>query len=318
MSFGDPHLLAFGALAAPVAVMGWLRRRGGFGLPSAVAFGGIPATLRVRLVRLLPVLRVAAVLLFAAGLARPQIGEANAVVPAEGIDIALSIDISSSMSTSPFGGGGKTRLDVTKSVIRDFIKGRTNDRVGVVVFQKDALALAPPTLDYGALDTMVAKLDSGILPDGTGIGVGLATALNMLRESDAASRIVILLTDGEHNATSIKPLDAAELAAALRIRVYTIGLVSQPSVLGGSVAAGVDEKLLREMADETGGQYYAADNPKALASVYEEISKLETSKVGREHFEQFTELEPWFIGGAAFLLLVELAMRGTWLRSSPA
>ena len=211
--------------------------------------------------------------------------------------------------------GDSTRLDVTREVIREFIKGRENDRIGLVVFQKDSMPLSPPSLDYAALDRMIADLESGLLPDGTGIGVGLADALNMLQDSTAASRIVILLTDGEHNADSISPEAAADLAVALKIRVYTIGVVSGDSPFGRQE---IDEELLQEIADRTNARYFAASSPQALADVYEEIGKLETSRISRESFERFTEMAPWFAATAAGLLLLELVLRGTLLRRSPA
>ncbi|MEP6871754.1 MAG: VWA domain-containing protein [Anaerolineaceae bacterium] len=268
--------------------------------------------MRLRLLPFLPGLRVIAIAVLAVAVAGPRVGDANAVVPSQGVDIALSLDISSSMNTSGF--GGATRLEATKKVIRDFIKGRESDRIGLVVFQRDALPLAPPSLDYQALDRIVSQLASGLLPDGTGIGVGLGSALNMLRDSTAASRIVILLTDGEHNADSISPEDAAHLATALKIRVYTVGVVSTNS----TGRADIDEKLLQTIADRTGGKYFKANNPQALADVYSEIGKLETSRVGRERFERFTQLAPWFAGAAAALLLADLTLRGTWLRRNPA
>jgi Ca-activated chloride channel family protein len=314
MELADPFALLLLLLAAPVFHFGFRRRTAGLPVASVAALPAVRPTWRLRFARLLPALRVLGVVLLAVALARPRVGEANAIVPAEGIDIALSVDISSSMTTSTLA-PGQTRLDVVKQVIRDFIKGRENDRIGVVVFQRDALALSPPSLDYPALDTMVGQLKSGLLPDGTGIGVGLATSLNMLRDSTAASRIVILLTDGQHNAASISPSDAADLAAALHIRVYTIGVIDERSTSGRS---GVDEQLLRSMAERTGGQYFSADNPATLASVYDEIGALETSRVGREHFERFTELAPWFAAGAAALLVIEFSLTATWLRRVPA
>jgi Ca-activated chloride channel family protein len=204
---------------------------------------------------------------------------------------------------------------VTKDVMKEFINGRKDDRIGLVVFQSDALALSPPTLDYHALTTMIDTLNSDMLPDGTGIGVGIASALNLLRDSNAASRVVILLTDGEHNAPSIKPVDAAELASAIGVRVYTIG-VQSPS-RGGS-SSGVDEQMLRSIAERTGGQYYGADNPAALATVYKEIGALETSRVGREEFESFTEYGPWLIAAGSVLLLIEIGLRAGWLRRTPS
>lgn len=312
MEFAAPAALALAAFALPVYLLARAKSRQLVRIPSGAPLAAAPKTPRLRLLPFLPILRVFAIVALAVAVAGPRVGDANAVVPSQGVDIALSLDISSSMNTSGFGGG--TRLEAAKKVIRDFIKGRENDRIGLVVFQRDALPLAPPSLDYRALDKIVSPLESGLLPDGTGIGVGLGSALNMLRDSTAASRIVILLTDGEHNADSISPEDAAELAVALKIRVYTIGVVST-NATGRSE---IDEKLLQALADRTNGRYFKADSPQALADVYAEIGKLETSRVGRERFERFTQLAPWFAAAAAALLLLDLTLRGTWLRRNPA
>lgn len=311
MEFALPAALALAALALPVA---WLARRRarGYSVPSVSPVAGIRPSWRLRTARALPVLRVLAVVALAVAIAGPRKGNATAVIPGEGIDIALSLDISSSMDQRF---GNSTRLEVTKDVIREFIKGRENDRIGLVVFQRDAMSISPPSLDYTALDRMVADVESGLLPDGTGIGVGLANALNMLQDSTAASRVVILLTDGEHNADSISPEDAAELAVALKIRVYTIGVVSGNSPFNNRE---IDEALLKDIADRTNARYFTASSPEALADVYDEIGKLETSRISRESFERFTELAPWFTAAAAGLLLLELVLRGTVLRRSPA
>ena len=312
MQFAAPAALALAVLALPVFLLARTRSRRLVRIPSTALLAGAPGSLRLRLLPFLPILRVLAIVALAVAVAGPRVGDANAVVPSQGVDIALSLDISSSMNTSGF--GGATRLEGAKKVIRDFIKGRADDRIGLVVFQRDALPLAPPSLDYQALDRMVSQIESGLLPDGTGIGVGLGSALNMLRESTAASRIVILLTDGEHNADSISPEAAAQLATALKIRVYTVGVVST----NASGRSEIDEKLLQAIADRTNGKYFKANNPQALADVYAEIGKLETSRVGRERFERFTQLAPWFAGAAAALLLADLVLRGTWLRRNPA
>lgn len=311
MEFALPAALGLAFLALPVA---WLARRRarGYPVPTVAPVAGIPPGWRLRAARALPVLRVLAVVALAVAIAGPRKGNATAVVPGEGIDIALSLDISSSMQQRF---GDSTRLEVTRDVIREFIQARENDRIGLVVFQKDSMPLSPPSLDYAALDRMIADLESGLLPDGTGIGVGLADALNMLQDSTAASRVVILLTDGEHNADSISPEAAADLAVALKIRVYTIGVVSGDSPFSRRE---IDEALLQEIADRTNARYFAASSPEALADVYEEIGKLETSRISRESFEQYTEMAPWFAAAAASLLLVELVLRGTLLRRSPA
>lgn len=311
MEFALPAALALALLALPVA---WLARRRarGYPVPSVSPVAGIQPTWRLRAARALPALRVLAVVALAVAVAGPRKGNATAVVPGEGIDIALSLDISSSMEQRF---GNSSRLEVTKDVIREFIRQRENDRIGLVVFQKDAMSLSPPSLDYDALDRMVADVESGLLPDGTGIGVGLANALNMLQDSTAASRVVILLTDGEHNADSINPEEAAQLAVALKIRVYTIGVISGDSPFNNRE---IDEALLQDIADRTNARYFTASSPEALADVYQEIGSLETSRISRESFERFTELAPWFAGAAAALLLLELVLRGTLLRRSPA
>lgn len=311
MELAYPLALALAALALPVA---WLARRKarGYSVPSAGPLLAARPGFRLRAARALPVLRVLAVVLLAIAIAGPRRGDASTIIPGEGIDIALALDISSSMNQRF---GSDTRLEVTKQVVQEFINERENDRIGIVVFQKDALPLTPPSLDYEALDRMVADLESGLLPDGTGIGVGLSSALTMLQESTAASRVVILLTDGQHNATSISPEEAAELAVALRIRVYTIGVVSEDTF---DRSREIDEELLQDIAERTDGRYFVAASPEELSEVYEEIGSLERSRVGRESYDQFTELAPWFAAGAAALLLLDLLLRATWLRRAPA
>lgn len=313
MTFASPEALLLALAAIPMAAVLFLRGRVvAYTVPATGGLSGIGPTMRIRLARGLPILRVLAVVLLATAIARPRSGDANAVVPAEGIDIVLSLDTSGSMLSGELA-PGKDRLQATKDVIREFVEGRENDRIGYVVFAAESLALSPPTLDYEALDTLVEDTESGILQDGTSIGLGIAEATNMLRDSDASSRIVILLTDGEHNTSSISPLEAAGLAEALNIRVYTIGVVS-PGNPGGEI----DEELLQEVADSTGGKYFIASSQGDLTEIYDEIGALETSRVGREHYERFTELGPILAVAAAGILAVELLLGATWLRRNPA
>ncbi|MGE0570687.1 MAG: VWA domain-containing protein [Dehalococcoidia bacterium] len=312
MSFAEPYALLLALLAIPVAFAAFRFRPAAIPLPSLTGLSAIRPGRRVRLSRLLPLVRVPAIALLAVAAAGPRIGDANAVIPADGIDIALAIDTSSSMEALL--ASNRTRIEVTRDVVREFIQGRENDRIGVVAFASTSVSLSPPTLDYRALDVIVEDLETGFLPDGTAIGLGIAEGLNMLRESPAASRAVILLTDGQHNEGSISPEEATELAVALRIRLYTIGVVT-PGRGGG---AEVDAELLTEIAERTGGRYFEADTPEELAAVYEEIGSLEKSSVGRERFERFTYLAPWFVLPAAALLLGEIILRGSWLRRLPA
>jgi Ca-activated chloride channel family protein len=313
MEFAHPEALGF-LLLAPLALLAArLRRRSPIVVAGPLRSWLPRPSLRLRSRRLLPLVPALAVALLAVAVARPRTGDTNAVIPAEGIDIALALDISSSMQSGGFGQAG-SRLDVAREVLREFIAGREDDRIGLVVFQEDAVPLSPPTLDYRALDALVAEVEPGLLHDGTGIGVAIGAAVNMLQDSTAASRIVILLTDGAHNASSISPLDAAQLASALGIKVYTIAIL--PASRGGFQQ--VDEPLLREIASLTGGIHFSAGTPDDLAAVYDEIGKLETSGVGRERFVDYDEYAPWLAAAGALALLAFVALRGSVLRGVPA
>ena len=314
MNFASPAAFLLALLAIPVAGALLLRRKPcAYIIPATFGLAALKPGWRIRLSRALPALRVVSMLLLVAAIARPRSGDANAIVPAEGIDIVLSLDTSGSMTTSDLS-PGKDRLETSKDVIREFIKGRENDRIGYVIFSAESLALSPPSLDYKALDFLVESTRSGLLPDGTSIGLGIAEAVNMLRDSNANSRVVVLLTDGQHNTDSIKPLEAADLARALNIRVYTIGVVADARRKSDEI----DEELLQQVAEETGGKYFVASNKADLVAIYDEIGALETSKVGRERYERFTELGPWLAAAAAAVLGLELLLGATWLRRNPA
>ena len=278
-------------------------------LPSLAGLEGVHPGWRVDAARFLPLLRVAAIALLVVALARPRAGQAESLVPAEGIDIALSLDISGSMSENF--APGVTRLEAARDVLREFIRGRPGDRIGVVVFQADALPLQSLTLDHDALDVAVANLDTNLLADGTALGLGLGGAISLLRESPAASRIAILLTDGRHNEEeTLDPLDAANLASSSGVRVYTIGITEGRS--GGLQP--VDDVLLTEMAERTGGQYFEAGSPDDLAAVYDEISDLEKSTLQEERYTRYSEYAPWFLTPAVALLAFDVILRGTLFR----
>lgn len=285
-------------------------------VPTLAGLKGINRGWRVRARRVLPVLRILAVALIAVGLARPREGEATTIIPAEGLDIAVSLDISSSMRNSNFG-ASVDRLEGAKLVLQDFIAERPDDRIGVVVFQRHAIPLAPPTLDHEALDAIIADIDTGLVEDGTAIGLGIGTAVGMLEQSEAASRVVILLTDGQHNEDSLPPLEAARLAEASGVRVYTIGITAPGSTTTGTLG-GVDSDLLTRVAEITGGQYFEATSVEDLASVYEEIGTLETSGLARERFIAYREYGPWLLAAAALLLALEITLRSTVLGRASA
>lgn len=299
-------------LLVPVAatLMFTRQRRNALAVASVAGLAGVRPPLRMRIRALLPVLRLAAIALLAFAAAGPRVGDADAVIPAEGIDIVLSIDVSSSMLAGWPGERGRTRLDAVLDVIREFVRERPDDRFGIVIFQSEALALAPPTLDHAAIDAILAELRPGLVPDGTSIGLGLAGAVNMVRDSTAASRVVVLLTDGQHNQPGMTPVQALALAKAMNVRVYTVGAVDSPG--------DVDERLLTRIAEETGGRYFSARDRAGLEDIYDEISRLETSQLGGERYERYTELAPWFLVPAILLLALDLALRGTWLRVVPS
>lgn len=260
---------------------------------------------------LLVPIRVLGVTALITALAAPQIVEASYDVPAEGIDIVITLDTSSSMTQSDF--GGQTRIDASKRVIVDFLAGLRNDRAGVVIFSAEAMVLSPLTLDYSAAQRLVAPIEAGkLLRDGTAIGTGLATALNAVRTSTARSKVVVLLTDGQSNTGDIQPLDAAQMAKVLGIRVYLIGAVQ-----GARAASDVDEGLMRSMAALTGGQYYRVSDETALRNVYREIAALEKARVGSRGFIETHDATLPFLAIGAGLLVLELLLATTVLRRTP-
>jgi len=314
--FADPWALALLALVvAGSAAMAARGRRPAAGILFS-SLGLLPATgssWRVRLRWTVVPLRVLALTLLVIALARPQVVHANAETVTEGIDIVLVIDTSGSMSERGFGGG--TKIDGVKRVVHDFLGGLKNDRVGIVAFSGEGLVLGPPTLDYPASQKLVAPLEVGVLSGGTAIGTGLATGLNVLRGSEAKSKIVVLLTDGENNSGDISPLDAAKMAQLLGIRVYTIGAIS--ASVGEPQGEGVDEQLLRRMSDLSGGHYYRVTDPNSLADVYKEIEQLEKSHVGTREFTTYEEAALPFLLAGAVLLFLEIALVSTLFRRTP-
>ncbi len=310
MSFANPYLLAL-LLVLPVAL--WVKRRGGdregSGRFSNVElFEGYRPTLRQRLRWLPSFIRVCALALLVVAIARPQTGQAQSELPGQGIDIALVLDTSSSMTTNL---GTDTRIGVAQRVIGNFIKGRKDDRVGLVIFRSSSLVLSPLTLDYDALNQIVQQVGEINLPDGTAIGVGLSDALNLLRESRARSRVVILLTDGENNAGNIDPMVAAHIAQTLGIRVYAIGILD-----ANSRGSNIDANALQQMATVTGGRYFPAQSEQALSQIYAGIDQLEKSRIGRPQYGVYNELAVYFLAASLGLLALELSLRGTVWRTA--
>lgn len=252
---------------------------------------GLKTGWRIRLRRLPNILRALTWCLLIIVLARPQSGNAQEIIRGQGIDIVLALDISGSMGTVDF--GDQHRLAAAKDVIQEFVQSRSFDRIGLVVFARQAFHQVPLTLDYSLFSALMDEVTLASelrLDEGTAIGLGLASAANMLRRSDTPSKVIILLTDGAHNAEGISPIDAAMSIALLNIRVYTIGMASdQPVPLvtapDGSVQfveGGLDEATLMEIARITGGRYFRAVELSDLQAVYDQINILEKSDIERQ------------------------------------
>lgn len=270
-------------------------------------------------------LRVAALAALVVALARPQTGITSESVTTEGIDIVLVLDVSSSMLAEDL---EPNRLEAAKSVAADFVGGRRDDRIGLVAFAGQAFTQAPLTLDYSVVTSLLAELETGMIVDGTAVGMGLATAVKRLQASDAASRVVILLTDGRSNVGEIGPVTAAQMAKALGVRVYTIGAGSQGTAripvddpLRGRIYMNmnvdIDEASLQEVASLTGGQYFRATNRESLANIYAEIDQLERTEIEVENFTQYAERFPAALGLGLILLLLEFGLSQTVLRRLP-
>lgn len=315
MTFAAPWLLLLLPLVALVTL---LRRRTRPPAPALAFADASPAieavagaaTWRVRLRWLPGALRALAVALLIVAVARPQRGLALATIPAEGIDVVIALDVSSSMSQrTP---DSETRLKAAQLVVDEFVESLEGDRVGLVIFQSRAITLSPLTLDRQALRRAVGNARSGLLEDGTAIGLGLAESLNLLRDSPAGSRVVVLLTDGQNNRGGVQPLAAAELARVLGVRVYTIGF------LGGPGEANLlDVATLEHIAQSTGAQYYDAATTEELGEAYREIGALERSLIGEREFTTFREFAPWLAALAFALLIGEAVLRTTALRRHP-
>jgi Ca-activated chloride channel homolog len=314
MRFADPYLFALLALI-PLLLFLKGRQRGGMGaaaFSSLSLLAGYQPTWRIRYRWLPTAVRALALALLVVALARPQVGQAESELPGQGIDIALVLDSSSSMAADF---GGESRLVSAQNVLTDFISGREEDRIGLVIFREQSLVLSPLTLDYEALTRLIGNVGEINLRDGTAIGTGLGEALNLLRESTARSRVAILLTDGENNAGAVDPAAAARIAETLGIRLYTVGLIDSRARASGQV--NVDEKALREMAQVTGGRYFPAESEEALSAIYDSIDSLEKSQVGRTQFGAYNELAVYFLIGALLLLAAEIGLRATvWRRTA--
>ena len=283
-------------------------------------FAGIQKTMRVRLRWIPYALRVAAIGAIVIALARPQSQLSRQQMKVEGIDIVMAMDISGSMLAEDF---RPNRLEAAKQVAAEFIDGRKNDRMSLVVFAGEAFTQVPLTIDHKVLLGQLEKIKSGIVNDGTALGDGLATAINRIKDSEAKSKVIILLTDGVNNQGSIDPQSAAEMAALYGIRLYTIGVGSRGKapfpfrdqfgrVHYQNIDVEIDEPLMQQMAAETDdGQYFRATNKKALKEIFSQIDEMEKSKIDVTQYSQtHDEYAPW-LWIAFIAVIAELILR--WL-----
>ena len=328
MHFASPYYLWLLALIVPmIAYYVWRVRQGGAAIQISTVEGVLRAPKSVRYyLRHLPfVLRTAAYALLVVALARPQGIEQNVRTSTEGIDIMLSIDVSGSMLARDF---KPDRITAAKEVAASFISDRVGDRLGLVVFAGEAFTQSPLTTDQSTLQTLLARIRSGLIEDGTAIGNGLATAINRLRESEAKSKVIILLTDGINNRGEIAPMTAAEIARAQGIRVYTIGVGSRgtapyPAVdMFGNMTfvnqkVEIDEKTLTEIARLTGGRYFRATDKEKLQAIYDEINQLEKSRVEVTERITYHELFLGWVLAALALLTAELLLSNLVLKRIP-
>ena len=329
MEFASPKILWFLLLLIPlVAYYIYRARQGG----AAVTVSTIdtvkraPKTIRYYMRHIPFVLRCAALSLIVVAIARPQSAEHYTNTTTEGIDIVLAVDVSTSMLAKDF---TPDRLSVAKEVASEFISDRTGDRIGLVVFAGESFTQSPLTTDQSSLQTMLGRITSGVIEDGTAIGNGLATSINRLRESDAKSKVVILLTDGVNNRGEISPLTAAKIAKDMGIKVYTIGIGRRGTapypifdergreVDVVNMKVEIDEKILRDIAEQTGGEYFRATDKQTLEAIYDRINQLEKSKVEVENRTTLHEEFLVFVLCALAALLFEFIIEKIILKRIP-
>lgn len=330
MTFANPEFLFLLAIV-PILIF-WYFRRGGKGA----------ATLRYSNLNLVKVvervsrrrkyrhlgfiLRILALSLLIVCVARPQSSHTEDEILTEGVDIIIALDISSSMRAEDF--KPNNRLEAAKVVAADFIKGRKNDRIGMVVFAAKSFTQCPLTLDYGILLNFLDEVDIGMIEDGTAIGMAIANAANRLRDSKAKSKIVILLTDGENNRGQLDPVTAAKVAEAFNIRIYTIGMGTRGTALRPvddpifgtryvRVPVRIDEATLKQIAEITNGAYYRATDKETLDNIFREIDQLEKTKIEVKQFTRYKELFASLLIFALGAIVLEVTLVNTKFRKIP-
>lgn len=327
MVFLHPEYLYLLLLLIPLTVwyvMRLSKAQATFKLASTHAFSGMKPDFRVYMRHLPFLLRTMTITLVIIVIARPQAMSSWEESESQGIDIVMALDVSGSMLSQDL---KPDRLQAAKKVAAEFITDRGNDNIGLVIFAGESFTQCPLTTDHKVLLNLLNEIDFGVIEDGTAIGLGLATSVNRLKESPSESRVVILLTDGTNNRGQIAPLTAADLARSYGIRVYTVGVgtkgmaptpVNTPyGVRMQNMPVDIDEETLTEIAAMTGGEYFRAQDTEGLRQVYDEIDEMEKYLISVQHVTRRQELFLPFALWALALMLLELLLRRTWLRSIP-
>ena len=325
IEFANPKLLWL-LLLVPLAIVWYIvrhkKQEASVNFSDLKGMVKLPKTWKAYLRHLLFALKMAALALLIVALARPQSSSTNSTSNIEGIDIVMAMDVSGSMLARDL---KPDRLTAAKQVASDFVKDRPGDRMGLVIFSGETFTQVPLTTDHGVMLNMLAEMKNGLIDDGTAIGDGLATAIGRLKDSEAISKVVILLTDGMNNAGSVDPYTAAEMAKLFGVRVYTIGVGSYGTApypvqtpFGTQIQqmkVEIDEKLLTTIANSTGGKYFRATNNQKLDEIYAEIDKLERSKIEVTEFRRLHEEFYPLVALALALLLLEFLLRKTIFRT---
>jgi Ca-activated chloride channel family protein len=327
VTFANP-LFLWGLLLVPLLIYWYVRRHRAatteIRYSTLRAFATVKPTLKERLRHLPFVLRAIAVLVLIVALARPQTMSQGENVTTEGIDIVLLLDISTSMLAEDF---QPNRVEAAKEVAQKFIDARRNDRIGLVIFAGQSFTQCPMTLDYRVLKNLLRVVKPRMIEDGTAIGMAIAQGVNRLKDSKAKSKVMILLTDGVNNRGEIDPLTAAQIAQTFGIRIYTVGVgtegvapvpfVTDFGIRYQNMEVDIDEKTLGKIAEITEGRYFRAKDNRALRTIYEQIDKLEKTRIDVKAYRSYSELFSDWAAAGLLLLVLEVVLSGTLLRKHP-
>lgn len=325
--FSNPEYLLLLILLVPVIFWHYFRRNQQFvslKFSNVEGIKSVGKSLRTKLIHLPFWLRMLALALIIVALARPQSTSRHVQIQTEGIDIVVALDISGSMLAEDF---KPNRLEAAKKITEQFIDSRQNDRIGLVIFSAKSFTQCPLTIDHSVLKNLLMQIKSGLIEDGTAIGMGLATAVDRLRYSEAKSKVVILLTDGVNNTGIIAPLTAAELAKTFGIKVYSIGVGTRGKapypmqtpfgIQYVNMDVEIDEPLLKEISSTTDGKYFRATNNKSLAEIYSEIDKMEKTRIDESVYTNYYDEFFILVSLAGVILVLEFLLRYLYLRKLP-